>query len=191
MLNLAKRVYEIVFVHFTMTVAMSTLPLDDGVRFKNRRETFVIKIVLAYGAVLAVNIFVLILPIINGVQLDGVGSFGNAVFTIFMIVGGAMLMPAGQALFARLFGQADYMRAGGGWLRSAFYGGRIAGAMTVGLAVRGVRGISHAVRSRRNRSSDGGSSESSDDDGYRYSDGGGEAGAADSGGETDEGEDGG
>ena len=39
-LNLAKRVYEIVFVYFTMPVAMSTLPLDDGARFKNWRERF-------------------------------------------------------------------------------------------------------------------------------------------------------
>lgn len=188
-LNLAKRVYEIVFVYFTMPVAMSTLPIDDGARFKNWREMFVTKIVLAYGAVLAVNIFVLILPLINSVHLDGVSDFGNAMFTIFMIVGGAMMIPAGQALFARLFGQADDMRAGGGWLRSAFYGGRIAGAMTVGLAVRGVKGISHAVRRRRNRSSDGDGSESSDTDGDRYSDGGEDAGTADSSGETNEGGD--
>ena len=58
-LNLAKRVYEIVFVYFSMPVAMSTLPMDDGARFKNWREMFVTKIILAYGAVLAVNIFVL------------------------------------------------------------------------------------------------------------------------------------
>ena len=55
-LNLAKRVYEIVFTYFTMPISMSTLPLDDGARFKNWREMFVTKIVLAYGAVLAVNI---------------------------------------------------------------------------------------------------------------------------------------
>ena len=34
-LNLAKRVYEIVFTYFTMPISMSTLPLDDGARFKN------------------------------------------------------------------------------------------------------------------------------------------------------------
>ena len=42
-LNLAKRVYEIVFVYFTMPISMSTLPLDDGARFKNWREMFVTK----------------------------------------------------------------------------------------------------------------------------------------------------
>ena len=166
-LNLAKRVYEIVFAYFTMPIAMSTLPLDDGARFKNWRELFVSKLILAYGAVFAVNIFALILPLINAVHLDGVNSFGNAMFTIFMIVGGAMLIPAGQTLFARLFGQADDMRAGGGWLRSAFYGGRIASAMTVGLAAKGIK----AIASRKKGDSGNGSGDSgdgSDDAGDKY-----------------------
>ena len=160
-LNLAKRVYEIVFAYFTMPIAMSTLPLDDGARFKNWRELFVSKLILAYGAVFAVNIFALILPLINVVHLDGVNSFGNAMFTIFMIVGGAMLIPAGQTLFARLFGQADDMRAGGGWLRSAFYGGRIASAMTVGLAAKGIK----AIASRKKGDGGNGNSGSGDSDG--------------------------
>ena len=166
-LNLAKRVYEIVFTYFTMPVAMSTLPLDDGARFKNWREMFVTKIILAYGAVFAVNIFVLVLPIING-------------------VGGAMLIPAGQTLFARLFGQADDMRAGGGWLRSAFYGGRIASAMTIGLAAKGIRGIAHAVKRRSGKShnsGDSGDSSSGGDESDKYSDGGESASAPDGGSE--------
>ena len=193
-LNLAKRVYEIVFVYFSMPVAMSTLPMDDGARFKNWREMFVTKIILAYGAVLAVNIFVLILPIINGMHIDGVSDFANSMFTVFMIVGGAMIIPAGQTLFARLFGQADDMRAGGGWLRSAFYGGRIASGLTIGLAAKGIKGISHAVRRRSNKSrgsGDSGSSPSSGgDEGDKYTDGGTES-APDGGTETSEGSEGG
>ena len=167
-LNLAKRVYEIVFAYFTMPIAMSTLPLDDGARFKNWRELFVSKLILAYGAVFAVNIFALILPLINAVHLDGVNGFGNAMFTIFMIVGGAMLIPAGQTLFARLFGQGDDMRAGGGWLRSAFYGGRIASAMTVGLAAKGIKAIASRKKGDSGNGNSGDSSDGSDDSGDKY-----------------------
>ncbi len=184
-LNLAKRVYEIIYLYFCMPVSMSTLPLDDGARFKNWREQFVTKIILAYGAVLSVNVFVLLLPLIQSMSIPNVGSFGNSVFTIFMIVGGAMVIPAGQTLFARLFGTADDMHAGGGWLRSAYYGGRVAGAMTIGLAWKGAKGIYHAVRHNKHSSNSGGSSggsESSDsggDDG-KYTD---EASSAEGGGE--------
>lgn len=125
-------------------------------------------------------------------HIDGVSGFANSMFTLFMIVGGAMIIPAGQTLFARLFGQADDMRAGGGWLRSAFYGGRIASALTVGLAVKGVKGIAHAVRRRGGRSHNSGDSGSSggssaDDSSDQYTESGSEGGAPDGGTETSEG----
>lgn len=135
-INLCKRIYEIVFMYLVMPISMSTLPLDDGARVKVWRETFISKIVTAYGAVFSVNIFVLILPMLSKMKLNGVGDFGNSMFLIFMIVGGAMLIPAGMSLFARLFGQADDMHAGGNFLHSAFYGGRIASAMTIGAAAK-------------------------------------------------------
>lgn len=148
-LNLAKRIYEIIYLYFCMPVSMATLPLDDGARFKNWREMFVTKIILAYGAVLAVNVFILLLPLIQQMKLVGAGSFANSIFIIFMIVGGAILIPTGQSLFARLFGQADDMHANGGWLRSAFYGGRIIGGAAARITVKTVRGIAHLVSSNK------------------------------------------
>ncbi len=154
-LNLAKRVYEIVFMFLVMPLSMSTISLDDGARFKAWRETFVTKVILAYGTVFAVNIFILLLPLITKMHIDGVGDFANKLFLIFMIVGGAMVIPAGQALFARLFGQADDMRAGGGFFHSAMYGGRIAGAMTLGMAMKMAKGgawLGKKVFSKRSNS---------------------------------------
>lgn len=153
-LNLAKRVYEIVLLYIIMPVSMSTMSLDDGARFKVWRETFITKIVMAYGTVFSVNVFVLILPIITKMRVAELGGFGNTMFLIFMIIGGAMLIPAGQHLFARLFGQADDMHAGGSFLRSAFYGGRIAGALTIGAAAKIIRGVT------RHGKKDGGKSAS-------------------------------
>lgn len=64
-INLAKRVYEIVFMYLVLPFSMSTIPLDDGARFKNWRETFISKLLLAYGSLFSVNIFVLLLPVIK------------------------------------------------------------------------------------------------------------------------------
>lgn len=156
-INLAKRVYEIVFMYIIMPISMSTLCLDDGARFKVWRETFITKIVLAYGTVFSVNIFVLLLPIISKMHIEGISGFGNSMFLIFMIIGGAMLIPAGQNLFARLFGQADDMHAGGSFLRTAFYGGRIASAMTIGAATKIIKSVSGHKGKK-----DGGGSDRSD-----------------------------
>ena len=151
-INLAKRVYEIVLLYIVLPVSMSTIAVDDGARFKIWRETFVTKIVLAYGTVFSVNIFILILPFISKMRIPGVSNFANSMFLIFMIIGGALVIPAGQTLFARLFGQADDMHAGGSFLRSAFYGSRFASALTFGTASKIIRGISGMSRrlSKRN-----------------------------------------
>lgn len=175
--NLAKRVFEIVFLYLVMPLSMSTLAADDGARFKVWRETFITKIVLAYGAVFSVNVFVLILPLLSQMQIDGIGGFGNSLFLIFMIIGGAMVIPAGMGLFARLFGQGDDAHGGGSFLRSAYYGSRFAGLATLGLAggilrtgYRGTRGIVRKIRNKKSSGSGDGSDGTSD--GGNSSDGG-------------------
>ena len=170
--NLAKRIFEIVFLYLVMPVSMSTLAADDGSRFKIWRETFITKVVLAYGAVFSVNVFVLILPLLSQMRIEGIGGFGNSLFLIFMIIGGAMVIPAGMTLFARLFGQADDWHGGGSFLRSAYYGSRFAGIATLGLAgwvlKKGVgagKGIAKKIRSKKSDngvSGDGGSADGED-----------------------------
>lgn len=153
-INLAKRVYEIVLLYIIMPISMSTISLDDGARFKVWRETFITKIVIAYGTIFSVNVFILLLPIITKISIPEIGNFGNAIFKVIMIIGGALLIPAGQNLFARLFGQADDMHAGGSFLRSAFYGGRIAGAITIGTATKIIRGAIHMGKHKKDKKSD-------------------------------------
>jgi hypothetical protein len=166
LINLSKRVYEIVLMYIIMPMSMSTLPLDDGARFKAWRETFVTKILLAYGTVFSVNIFILLLPIISKMHVDGVGAFGNSMFLIFMIIGGAMLIPSGQNLFARLFGQADDMHAGGSFLHSAFYGGRIASALTFGLAGKLIKA---GMESKKKKAKERERNNNDEDDSDKYS----------------------
>ncbi len=140
-INLAKRVYEIVFMYLVLPFSMSTIPLDDGARFKNWRETFISKLLLAYGSLFSVNIFVLLLPVISKMQISGISGFGNALFLLMMIVGGALVIPAGQSLFARLFGNADDMHVGGGLMSSLFYGSRMVTALTLGTTKKAMRGM--------------------------------------------------
>ena len=153
-INLAKRLFEIVLLYIIMPLSISTLPLDDGARFKVWRETFITKIVVAYGAVFSVNVFALVLPIVTKMQIENLLGFGNGLFVIFLMIGGAMMIPAAQYLFARLFGQADDMHAGGSFLRSAFYGGRIASAMTLGVAGKLMKGVKDKAGKKKTKGAD-------------------------------------
>ena len=91
-----------------------------------------------------------------------------------------MVIPAGQNLFARLFGQADDMHAGGSFLHSAFYGGRIAGAMTFGLAAKLIRGGTSVSRNRK-RKQDENSKDNNEESSEKYS----EDKSSDTGGESE------
>ncbi|MCD8294900.1 MAG: hypothetical protein LUE27_06650 [Clostridia bacterium] len=112
LVTMARRLFEIVYCYFCMPVAMSTLPLDEGARFKNWTTTFLSKILLAFGCVLSVNIFSLLLPVYTSLSIPGAGSFENALFMLILIIGGAMVIPVGQAIFVRIFASGED-RAGG------------------------------------------------------------------------------
>ena len=105
--HLAKRLFEIVFLYVTMPASVSTLPMDDGARFKNWRESFVTKVIIVYGAVIGVNIFVVCINSFSRMSLQNVGWFENALFYVVMIIGGAMMLSSSIELFAKVFGNGE------------------------------------------------------------------------------------
>jgi len=119
-LNLAKRIYEIVLLYVILPTTLSTLPLDDGARFKVWRETTISKIVTAYGSIISINLYILLSPLLLKMQIDGASRIANTLFLIFMIVGGAMVIPSSQSLFARIFstGEENYK---GGFIRDILH----------------------------------------------------------------------
>lgn len=105
--HLAKRLFELVFLYVTMPASVSTLPMDDGARFKNWRENFVTKVIIVYGAVIGVNIFVVCIGSFSRMSLQNVGWFENALFYVVMIIGGAMMLSSSIELFAKVFGNGE------------------------------------------------------------------------------------
>ena len=108
MLSLVKRIYDLVLLFMALPLITATIPLDDGARFKQWRDSVVSKVILAYGVVLSINIFMLITPIINSISFDSLGwsAFVETLFKAFMLIGGALAINGGQLLFARLFGSS-------------------------------------------------------------------------------------
>jgi hypothetical protein len=96
-IGLVKRLYDIVFLFITLPLIVATVPLDDGVRFKVWRETVISKVALAFGAVISVNVFLIIVPVILALPL-------NSLTILFLLIGGGLSISGGQLLFARLFG---------------------------------------------------------------------------------------
>lgn len=139
MLGLVKRVYDLVLLFMALPLISATIPLDDGARFKQWRDSVVSKVILAYGVVLSINIFLLITPIINSISFEGLGwsAFVENLFKAFMLIGGALAINGGQLLFARLFGSsAEESREMAHSARALF-----GGAMAAGGILRGAKNL--------------------------------------------------
>lgn len=142
-LSLAKRVFDIIFLFFSMPFPIATMPSDDGARFKLWKDTMISKVILAYGTVIAVNLFLLILPLITSITFS-VNNVVNCVAQLIFIIGGAVSIYGAQLLFARLFGtSAEESRE----MMNAFRGAGSFGRMLFGAAMmRRARGGSNGEK---------------------------------------------
>jgi hypothetical protein len=136
-LGLTKRLYDLVLLFLALPLMMSTVPLDDGARFKLWRDAVIGKVLLAYGAVFAINIFLVMLPLIDGLNL--VATFGSSqtanVFTAILIMGGALSISSGQLLISRIFGTgAEESREMAQSAQTLIAGAGTAGAIAVGTS---------------------------------------------------------
>lgn len=110
--GLVKRIYDIIVLVICMPLVCGTIPLDDGARFRAWRETFMSKVLIAFGAVIALNVFFMIAGFIMGPSFDltylvneGVlSSFAVSVFKMLLLLGGALCMNSSQTLIARILG---------------------------------------------------------------------------------------
>ena len=62
--GLVKRIYDIIVLIICMPLVCGTIPLDDGARFRAWRETFMSKVLVAFGAVIALNVFFIVFALL-------------------------------------------------------------------------------------------------------------------------------
>lgn len=108
LITLAKRVFEIVFLYLTMPISISTIPFDDGAKFKIWRETTFSKLFSVYGTVIAINLYLIFLSLMNNLTVMNGGteatSWINIMFKFIFMTGGALAASGGSALFGQLIG---------------------------------------------------------------------------------------
>lgn len=138
-LGLVKRLYDLVILFLSLPLIVSTIPADDGARFKVWRETVVSKVVLAYGAVFAVNVFITMVPIITAMPI-------MKIMKMLLIVGGGLCISGGPLLFARIFG-TDAAES-----REMAQSGRtmLAGAIAGGKGVKAAKNYMFGVNDEKN-----------------------------------------
>ena len=142
LLSFVERIISLVLLFVISPLPMSASPLDDGERFKTWREQTINKFVTAYGGLLALNIFSLMLPMIAAINFfpgNGVGvNVVNGIARLLFIIGGAFACRRGMVLVGNLVsrgaGSQDLMD------QSHLSGGMASLAHMAGRLVRGTFG---------------------------------------------------
>ncbi len=102
--SFVERVVGIVFLFIVSPLSMSTTPLDEGARFKLWRDQVINKYLIAYGSLLSINIFMLLVHTIQEVEFFN-NSFLNQLARVAFIIGGAFACRKGTVLAGNLVNQ--------------------------------------------------------------------------------------
>ena len=106
LLSFVERIISLVMLFIVAPLPMSTSPLDDGERFKIWREQTINKFITAYGGILALNVFALMLPLIAKINFFPLSGWGggliNGIARLLFIIGGAFACRRGMVLIGNL-----------------------------------------------------------------------------------------
>ena len=98
-----QRIFDIILLYIISPASVATIPLDDGGRFKIWREMLISKILGAYGIILSMNIFFLIVPQIANIAFFG-DAFKDGVIQLLFVLGGAFAITKANMVISQLTG---------------------------------------------------------------------------------------
>ncbi len=132
-ITFVQRIFDIVLLYLISPVSISTIPLDEGNRFKVWKDMLISKILSAYGVILVMNLFFLIIPIVYQIDFFH-DDFQNGIVYILFLIGGSFAVTKGARLISQLTGG----QASGGEMASMIY--NIRSAMAFSKAAKAVIG---------------------------------------------------
>lgn len=136
-----QRIFDIILLYIISPVSVSTIPVDDGNRFRLWRDMIISKVLSAYGIILSMNLFFIIMPQIQAITFFN-DAFKNGIVKILFLIGGAFAVTKANLVIAQLTGSSAGQNETQQLFRNMQTGGHIAKATlgagaTVGGALLG------------------------------------------------------
>ncbi len=102
-ITLIQRLFDIVLLFMISPISVSTIPTDDGNRFRLWKEMLISKVLCAYGIILSMNLFFIIIPQVQTITFFNNG-FKNGIMRILFLIGGAFAVTKSNLVVAQLTG---------------------------------------------------------------------------------------
>lgn len=124
-----QRIFDIILLYIVSPVSVSTIPLDEGNRFRVWKDMLISKILGAYGIILVMNLFFLIMPQVSRMTFFN-NRFENGIVYILFLIGGAFAITKANLVISQLCGS----QAGGREFAQMIYNFRSGIAFTKATA---------------------------------------------------------
>ncbi len=104
LISFVERIVSLVMLFLVAPISVSTVPLDEGARFKLWREQVINKFLIAYGSLISLNVFMLLMSIVLNVRFFESNGWNDLAQLVF-IIGGAAACQHGPVLIGNLINQ--------------------------------------------------------------------------------------
>ena len=139
-----KRIFDVIILYITSPYFVSTIVLDDGEKFKKWRESFIARILIGFGSVIGLRIFLMMVPVIMSDELQIFDSFagnltGGYIIRLVFILGGMFAVYKSSTLLTSIISSSVAAEEN---MNNALLGGMVAGGMMKGAKALAGAGIS-------------------------------------------------
>ena len=139
-----KRIFDVIILYVTSPYFVSTIVLDDGEKFRKWRESFIARILIGFGSVIGLRIFLMMVPVIMSDELklfDSVAGniTGGYVIRLVFILGGMFAVYKSSTLLTGIISSSVAAEEN---MNNALLGGMVAGGMMKGAKAFAGAGIS-------------------------------------------------
>lgn len=98
-----QRIFDIILLYIISPISISTIPLDDGNRFRVWKDMMIAKMLGAYGIILVMNLFFMIIPQVSRMTFFN-NRFENGIVYILFLIGGAFAITKANLIISQLCG---------------------------------------------------------------------------------------
>jgi hypothetical protein len=102
-ISFIQRIFDIILLYIVSPISISTIPTDDGQRFKQWKEMLIGKVLGAYGIILSMNLFFIVIPQVLQIVFFN-SAFKNGIVKILFLIGGAFAVTKANIVIANLTG---------------------------------------------------------------------------------------
>ncbi len=100
-----QKIFDVVLLYIVSPIPVSSIPLDNGERFSTWRELVIGKLVSAYGIIISLNLFFLIVPVASS-SISFNDPFKDGLTKVLFMIGGTFAVTKANILIASLAGKS-------------------------------------------------------------------------------------